>query len=55
MVFIQFTSALVIVARGNADGTFRIAITSIPQVSQQLLVLSFRLDLPIYRRYNPRT
>jgi len=28
---------------------------TIPPVPQALLSLSFRLDLPIYRRYNPRT
>jgi len=27
----------------------------IPQVYEALLALLFRLDLPIYRRYNPRT
>jgi hypothetical protein len=34
---------------------FEIAIASIPPVAQALLALWFRLDLPIYRRYNPRT
>jgi hypothetical protein len=28
---------------------------TIPHMPQALLTLSFRLDLPIYRRYNPRT
>jgi len=30
------------------------SVTILP-VPQALLTLSFRLDLPIYRRYNPRT
>jgi hypothetical protein len=34
---------------------FDIAIASIPLVAQALLALWFRLDLPIYGRYNPRT
>ena len=31
------------------------AIVLVAPVAQALLRLSFRLDLPIYRRYNPRT
>jgi hypothetical protein len=41
--------------KGATKVRFEIAIASIPPVAQALLALWFRLDLPIYRRYNPRT
>jgi hypothetical protein len=49
----------IIVAHGRLKLCFRHAReflrTPIPSVPEALLALSFRLDLPIYRRYNPRT
>jgi len=36
-------------------GFARLLKAPILQAPEALLALSFRLDLPIYRRYNPRT
>jgi hypothetical protein len=40
---------------GATKVRFEITVASIPPVAQALLALWFRLDLPICRRYNPRT
>jgi len=41
--------------KGGHRRNLKFISTSIPQAPEAFLTLSFRLDLTIYRRYNPRT